>query len=120
MRAASSSSAGTSSKKEVITQVMMGKLKMRLGRMSAADGATIRGRRIRRRLDLRLERERDHPVEDEDRGQHEETGERIEGGRGQPAAPRASPHHVVLLRTLIRISEAPMTTAKSATAIDEA
>ena len=84
------------------------------------DAEAHEGRRIRRRLDLRLERERDHPVEDEDRGQHEEAGERVEGGRGQPAAPRASPHHVVLLRTLIRISEAPMTTAKSATAMDEA
>src|SRR5213594_3600539 len=73
---------------------------------------------VRRRLDLGLERERDHPVEDEDRRQHEEPGQRIEAGRGEPPAPRAAPHHVVLLRTLIKINDAPMTSAKSATAMD--
>ena len=45
MRAASSSSAGTSSKKEIITQMMMGKLTMRWVRMSAPYVSTIRRRR---------------------------------------------------------------------------
>ena len=77
--------------------------------------------RIGRRLDLRLQRERDHPVENEDRRQHEEQRQPVEAGRREPAPSEALPaHHEALRRTLIRIRDAPMTSANSATAIEAA
>src|SRR5439155_20796828 len=84
------------------------------------DGEAHERGRIGRRLDLRLEREREHPVEDEHRRQHEDAGERVEARGGQAPAARAAPHHAVLRRTLMRINEEPMTSANSATAMEAA
>ena len=76
--------------------------------------------RVGGRLDLGLQGERDHPVEDEHGREHEQDGEPVEAGGGRDSTGAPASHHEAVLRTLIKIIDAPSTTAKSATAIDEA
>jgi hypothetical protein len=74
---------------------------------------------VRRGLDLRLQGQGDHPVEDEDRRQHEERHQPVKAD-GLEELLRACVAYHPTLRTFIRIRQIPMMIANSATAMDEA